>query len=120
MWGKKKDGQAYPKKQKKGKPMTEAHGTTVPRLGVELIKSHQLIKGKVNAGNLTDNIVKYEMGTLSLEDTLELFSYLINSNLAWQLQGSYGRTALDLIDNGIIKGDGTILKSADDLREKMQ
>ncbi len=30
------------------------------------------------------------------------WQYLINSDLAWQLQGFFGRTALDLIENGVV------------------
>ena len=54
-------------------------------------------------------IIAYESGELSIEDTLELFADLIKSGLAWQLQGHYGRTASSLIDAGFISRDGSIL-----------
>lgn len=57
-----------------------------------------------------DMIMSYESGELSDKDTLILFSNLIKSGRAWQLQGSYGRVAKSLIDNGYISKSGKILK----------
>lgn len=62
----------------------------------------------VNAENVTDYIIDFENGDISVEMTLELFSYLIKSGLAWQLQGSYGRSAMGLIDSNIIDSTGKI------------
>jgi len=36
------------------------------------------------------------------EEVIEAWQYLVNTGLAWQLQGWFGRTASDLIDAGII------------------
>jgi hypothetical protein len=47
-------------------------------------------------------IVDYEAGQLSDEDTLALFQELVDSGLAWKLQGHYGRTAVRLIEAGLI------------------
>jgi hypothetical protein len=47
-------------------------------------------------------IMAYENGELDQEGIIELFQALVNSGLAWQLQGSYGRTAKALIDAGEI------------------
>ena len=49
-----------------------------------------------------DKIMAYEQGELGEEDTLALFQDLVNSGLVWKLQGSYGRTAQDLIKGGYI------------------
>ena len=50
-----------------------------------------------------DKMISYEQGDLSYEDTLELFQELVDTGLAWKLQGSYGRTAQALIDAGEIQ-----------------
>lgn len=47
-------------------------------------------------------IIAFESGELDEDATLELFQYLVNTGLAWQLQGSYGRTAKSLLDAGLI------------------
>lgn len=47
-----------------------------------------------------DKIIAYEQGELDDEGTIELFQELINSGLAWKLQGHYGRTAVALIEHG--------------------
>lgn len=49
-----------------------------------------------------DKIIAYEQGELSYEDTIDLFQDLVYTGLAWELQGSYGRTAQALIDAGEI------------------
>lgn len=51
-----------------------------------------------------DAIIRYESGELSEDECIELFQYLVDTGLAWQLQGHYGRTAKALLDAGIIKG----------------
>lgn len=49
---------------------------------------------------LVDKIMAYESGEMNDEDTVEFFQGLIDSGLAWQLQGHYGRTASALIEAG--------------------
>lgn len=50
--------------------------------------------------NLLDRIMAFESGELDEEQTIDFFQELIDSGLAWSLQGSYGRTAKSLIENG--------------------
>lgn len=50
--------------------------------------------------NQIDKIIAFEQGDLDEDSTIELFQELIDSGLAWQLQGSYGRMANALIQNG--------------------
>jgi len=56
-----------------------------------------------------DMIIAYEQGELENAGIVKLFSELIKSGLAWTLQGSYGRTAKNLIDAGYISEQGEIL-----------
>lgn len=51
--------------------------------------------------NLLSQIIAYEDGELDEDETVLLFQELISSGMAWQLQGSYGRTAMQLLDNGL-------------------
>lgn len=49
-----------------------------------------------------DRIIAYESGELDEQETIGLFQELVDSGVAWQLQGSYGRTARDLIEAGLV------------------
>lgn len=49
-----------------------------------------------------DMILAYENGELDADDVLVLFQDLVDTGLAWQLQGHYGRTAAALIRAGKI------------------
>jgi hypothetical protein len=52
--------------------------------------------------DLTGNIIAFESGELDADATIELFQYLVSTGMAWQLQGSYGREAMRMIDAGLI------------------
>lgn len=73
--------------------MSEAPSSTVPE-PVE----HRLL----------DLIMGYEQGTLGTRDTLLLFAHLIETGMAWSLQGHYGRSAASLIEAGTISPEGVI------------
>ena len=72
-------------------------------------------KGSIMDSTIVELILAFEEGELSQKGTLALFSRLIESGSVWSLQGSYGRTATQLIDGGWIDGTtGRILKGVDD------
>lgn len=52
--------------------------------------------------DITSLIIAYEQGDLSQEDTIDMFQELVRSGLAWKLQGTYGRTAARLIEDGLV------------------
>lgn len=52
--------------------------------------------------DFTSKIIAFEEGTLEYEDELELFQYLVDTGMAWTLQGMYGRHAVALINEGLI------------------
>lgn len=58
-----------------------------------------------------DQIIAYEQGELSPNDSLEMFANLIKTGDVWKFQGSYGRVAKNLIDNGYISASGKILQT---------
>jgi hypothetical protein len=57
---------------------------------------------------MIDKMIAYESGEMTDTETLELFSELIRTGMAWKLQGSYGRTANRLIDLGLIGKGGEL------------
>ena len=50
--------------------------------------------------NLVDDIIKFEGGEMDKEETIEFFQGLIDTGMVGHLQGSYGRLAANLIENG--------------------
>lgn len=68
--------------------------------------------------DVVDRIIAYEQGELSERDTLELFSYLIQTGQAWTLQGHYGRTARGLMDAGFIDAEGNVNQERFDFFEQ--
>ena len=52
------------------------------------------------ATGLLDQIMDYEAGEMDEIETVIFFQDLIDTGRAWELQGSYGRTAHALINAG--------------------
>jgi hypothetical protein len=48
-----------------------------------------------------NTLIEYEYGELSFDEAVTMFQELIDCGLAWSLQGHYGRTAQNLIDQGL-------------------
>jgi len=53
--------------------------------------------------DLVGKVMQYESGLLPRAEAIELFQRLIDNGMAFQLQGSYGRTAMKLLDRGLCK-----------------
>lgn len=51
--------------------------------------------------DLVGKIMEYESGLLPKAQAIELFQRLIDNGMAFQLQGSYARTAMRLLDKGL-------------------
>jgi len=68
------------------------------------------IKNAMSLSNM-QVLFDYENGELDEIQSLILFSELVKSGLAWQLQGSYSRTAQALIEGGFLEFDGTIIQN---------
>jgi hypothetical protein len=47
-----------------------------------------------------DKIIRYEQDEMGDDEIIGLFQELIDSGMAWKLQGHYGRTAWGLIRSG--------------------
>lgn len=60
------------------------------------------MKQKYDEYDVVGHIVRYENSELGEEEIIQLFQHLVDTGLAWQLQGSYGRMAKQLIDNGFV------------------
>jgi len=52
--------------------------------------------------NLTDEIIAYEQGDMNEAEAIIFFQELVDTGLAWTLQGHYGRTAKALIEAGYV------------------
>jgi hypothetical protein len=55
--------------------------------------------------------MKYEMGEMTEHEVVTFFQGLIDNDLAWTLQGSYGRTAEFLINQGLCVPKGQLPKN---------
>ena len=52
--------------------------------------------------DVVSSIIEFEGGNLDEEKIITLFQHLVDTGLAWSLQGFYGRMASAMIDQGLI------------------
>ena len=50
-----------------------------------------------------DKLVAYENGDMNQDEIIKFFQELVDTGVAWKLQGHYGRVADALIESGMIK-----------------
>ena len=51
--------------------------------------------------NIVKFILAFENGEANNDEVIEGFQHLIDTGTVWSLQGSYGRTAQNLIERGL-------------------
>lgn len=69
----------------------------------------EITKKEDEALTLVMETIAFESGELNDADIINLFAKIVSNGLAWQFQGSYGRTAKFLIDEGYIDAKGNVL-----------
>jgi len=65
------------------------------------MKTKAKVYGSDESYDLVGHMMDYESGRLPQAQSIELFQRLINTGMAWQLQGQYGRTAAMLLEKGL-------------------
>jgi hypothetical protein len=77
--------------------------TSRARLMDATAEGQRKAKRTVGPLSLTSDIIAYENGELSDDKIIELFQGLVDTGLAWSLQGVYGRMASHLIEVGLVE-----------------
>lgn len=65
-----------------------------------------------NMSDTLDRMIAWENGVLSDDATIRLFQDLVDSGMAWSLQGMYGRQAASLIKAGLVRDTHHVITRA--------
>ncbi len=71
------------------------------------------IKDRIKEMNLAEwheRVLLYETDQMSEQEMISLFQDLVDTGMAWKLQGHYGRTAMILLDAGVIAPPEDVLR----------
>ena len=68
----------------------------------------------MSKSDLINDIIKYEVGEMGESEAIRFFSKLVKHDLAFKINGSYGRTVKSLMVNGVLDRNGNILVDLDD------
>ena len=58
--------------------------------------------------DLLEKLMRFEAGDMDEAETIDFFQDLVNTGMAWKLQGYYGRMAAHLIDQGLVSDRPTV------------
>ena len=90
--------------------MEKANAETTSDVSPACVLVSETVLTRPEPYDVTGNIIAYEQGELTEAGIVELFQELVNTGLAWQLQGSYGRMAAQLLEAGWITRPGQASK----------
>lgn len=65
---------------------------------------------RIKEMNLAERVLLYETDQMSEQEMISLFQDLVDTGMAWKLQGHYGRTAMILLDAGVIAPPEDVLR----------
>ncbi len=82
--------------------MTTPSDCQIPDDAVAFAPDHEEMASLDQPLDTVGFIMDYESGSLNDDEIIKGFQHLVDSGLAWSLQGSYGRMAAQLIDAGLV------------------
>lgn len=65
---------------------------------------------RIKEMNLAERVLLYETDQMSEQEMISMFQDLVDTGMAWKLQGHYGRTSMILLDAGVIAPPEDVLR----------